>query len=168
MTAELVGTGLVAGTWTVDPSHSTVGFTVRHLMSKVRGTFADFSGTIVTIAGDGRLGALLNGKRAMLVKATTDFAAWRGDQVVYDNYTATSKYDLKRAGANVTAVMINPNQGFDHGFPVARPLETVRLIDAFLQGDVSASSAAGALGGAGVAVYPNGETAWETATFTGF
>ncbi len=48
MTQELLGTGLVAGTWTLDPSHSTVGFTVRHLMSKVRGTFADFSGSIVT------------------------------------------------------------------------------------------------------------------------
>ena len=48
MTTELVGSGLVAGTWTIDPSHSTVGFTVRHLMSKVRGTFTDFSGTIVT------------------------------------------------------------------------------------------------------------------------
>jgi pimeloyl-ACP methyl ester carboxylesterase len=124
-------------------------------------------GSVVTIRGDGRLGALFNGKRVMLVKATTDFAAWRGDQVIYDNYTATSKYDLKRAGATVTAVMIDPDQGFDHGFPVARPLETVRLIDAFIQGDVSASGAAGALGGVGVAVYPHAETAWETATFTG-
>ncbi len=129
---------------------------------------ANADGNIVTIPGDGRLGALLGGKRAMLVKATTDFAAWRGDQVIYDNYTATSKYDLKRAGANVTAVMIHPNQGFDHGFPIARPVETVRLIDAFIQGEVSASAATGALGGAGVAVYPNGETAWETDTFTGF
>gem|GEM_PF-1172595 len=125
-------------------------------------------GRVVTIPGGGRLGALFNGKRVMLVKATTDLAAWRGDQVIYDNYTATSKFDLKRAGASVTAVMINPNQGFDHGFPVARPLETVRLIDAFIQGDVSASSASGALGGAGVGVYPNAETAWETGTFTGF
>lgn len=125
-------------------------------------------GSVVTIAGDGRLGTLMGGKRAMLVKASTDLAGWRGDQVIYDNYTATSKYDLKRAGANVTAVMINPNQGFDHGFPVARPLETVRLIDAFIKGDVSVPAAANALGGAGVAVYPNRETAWETDTFTGF
>lgn len=125
-------------------------------------------GTAVTIPGDGRLGALFSGKRALLVKASTDFAAWRGDQVIYDNYTATSKFDLKRAGADVTAVMIDPNQGFDHGFPVARPLETVRLIDAFIKGDVSATGAATALGGAGAAVYPNGETAWETDTFTGF
>lgn len=48
MTQELLGTDLVAGTWTIDPAHSTVGFTVRHLMSKVRGTFTDFSGTITT------------------------------------------------------------------------------------------------------------------------
>jgi polyisoprenoid-binding protein YceI len=48
MTQELAGTGLVAGTWTIDPTHSTVGFSVRHLMSKVRGSFADFTGTIVT------------------------------------------------------------------------------------------------------------------------
>lgn len=41
-----------AGTWTIDPSHSEVGFSVRHLMvSKVRGLFETFSGTI-TIADD--------------------------------------------------------------------------------------------------------------------
>jgi polyisoprenoid-binding protein YceI len=35
------------GTWTIDPSHSEVGFTVRHLMvSKVRGNFETFEGTI--------------------------------------------------------------------------------------------------------------------------
>ena len=41
-----------AGTWTIDASHSEVGFTVRHLMvSKVRGNFETFAGTI-TIAED--------------------------------------------------------------------------------------------------------------------
>jgi polyisoprenoid-binding protein YceI len=45
--------GLTAGTWAIDPVHSTVGFSVRHLMvSKVRGTFENFSGTIV-VAEDG-------------------------------------------------------------------------------------------------------------------
>ncbi|MFT3716020.1 MAG: YceI family protein [Gordonia sp. (in: high G+C Gram-positive bacteria)] len=44
---------LPAGTWTIDPAHSTVGFSVRHLMvSKVRGTFQTFSGAI-TVAEDG-------------------------------------------------------------------------------------------------------------------
>jgi polyisoprenoid-binding protein YceI len=39
---------LTAGTWVIDPAHSTLGFTVRHLMvSKIRGRFADFSGKLV-------------------------------------------------------------------------------------------------------------------------
>ena len=38
--------GLKAGTWTIDASHSEVGFTVRHLMSKVRGQFRTFEGTL--------------------------------------------------------------------------------------------------------------------------
>ncbi len=44
--------GLVAGTWNIDPVHSEVGFTVRHVMiSKVRGNFKGFTGT-VTIGDD--------------------------------------------------------------------------------------------------------------------
>ena len=35
--------GYVAGTYTIDPGHSDVAFTVRHLMvSKVRGHFTRF------------------------------------------------------------------------------------------------------------------------------
>ena len=41
---------LKPGSWTVDASHSEVGFTARHLMvSKVRGQFKDFS-AVVTVA----------------------------------------------------------------------------------------------------------------------
>jgi polyisoprenoid-binding protein YceI len=41
--------GYVAGTWDIDPVHSDVSFTVRHMMvSKVRGRFAQVSGEIVT------------------------------------------------------------------------------------------------------------------------
>jgi len=44
--------GLTPGTWTVDPAHSSVGFTARHLMlTKVRGHFSDFDAA-VTIAAD--------------------------------------------------------------------------------------------------------------------
>jgi hypothetical protein len=39
--------GLTAGTWVIDPSHSEIGFTVRHLMSKVRGKFEEFEGSVV-------------------------------------------------------------------------------------------------------------------------
>ncbi len=38
---------LQAGTWTIDPSHSTVEFTVRHLgLSKVRGRFNRFDARV--------------------------------------------------------------------------------------------------------------------------
>ena len=38
---------LTPGVWNVDPSHSIVGFTARHLMiTKVRGRFTTFSGTV--------------------------------------------------------------------------------------------------------------------------
>jgi polyisoprenoid-binding protein YceI len=40
--------GWIAGTWTIDPAHTTVSFAVRHLMSRVRGTFSEVSGQIVT------------------------------------------------------------------------------------------------------------------------
>src|SRR6185369_11060476 len=41
--------GYVAGAWDIDPVHSEVGFTVRHMMvSKVRGKFYTFEGTVVT------------------------------------------------------------------------------------------------------------------------
>lgn len=40
--------GVQAGTWSIDPSHSEVGFVARHLMSKVRGLFERFEGEIVT------------------------------------------------------------------------------------------------------------------------
>jgi polyisoprenoid-binding protein YceI len=41
--------GYIAGTWDIDPIHSEIGFSVRHMMvSKVRGKFSEFSGTLVT------------------------------------------------------------------------------------------------------------------------
>jgi polyisoprenoid-binding protein YceI len=40
--------GYVAGTWKIDPVHSDVAFTVRHMMvSKVRGHFTRFEGELV-------------------------------------------------------------------------------------------------------------------------
>jgi polyisoprenoid-binding protein YceI len=44
----LQSTTVPTGTWTIDASHSEVGFTARHLMSKVRGMFEKFEGQIVT------------------------------------------------------------------------------------------------------------------------
>jgi polyisoprenoid-binding protein YceI len=47
-TTTALPTELVAGTWTIDASHSEAGFSVRHAgISKVRGTVAITEGTIV-------------------------------------------------------------------------------------------------------------------------
>ncbi len=47
MTIEIPGYRV--GTWKIDPSHSEVGFSIRHLaISKVKGTFGTFEGTFVT------------------------------------------------------------------------------------------------------------------------
>jgi polyisoprenoid-binding protein YceI len=57
LAALLAAAALVAGlapaahaaptTWTIDPNHSNVSFTIRHFFSKVTGTFQKFSGTVV-------------------------------------------------------------------------------------------------------------------------
>lgn len=39
-------TSAITGTWAIDPTHTTIGFTARHAMvAKVRGSFAEFEGT---------------------------------------------------------------------------------------------------------------------------
>ena len=53
MTSALETNQLGVGTWAIDPVHSSIEFSVRHLMvSKVRGNFENFSGAIV-VAEDG-------------------------------------------------------------------------------------------------------------------
>ncbi len=47
MTATATLSTLTTGTWAIDPTHTEVGFVARHLMvSKVRGSFTDVSGTV--------------------------------------------------------------------------------------------------------------------------
>ncbi|MBI4530465.1 MAG: polyisoprenoid-binding protein [Candidatus Latescibacteria bacterium] len=43
----LTNTGFSADTFEIDPTHSAVTFSVRHLVSRVPGQFREFSGTIV-------------------------------------------------------------------------------------------------------------------------
>lgn len=49
MTDIITIPGYKAGTWIIDPTHSEVAFSVRHLMiSKVKGTFERFTATFTT------------------------------------------------------------------------------------------------------------------------
>jgi polyisoprenoid-binding protein YceI len=74
MTATAVLTGLTAGTWTIDASHSEVGFVARHLMvSKVRGTFTDVSGTVT-------VGEELTDSRADVTIATASVSTGAPDR----------------------------------------------------------------------------------------
>ncbi len=48
---------LTAGTWAVDPAHSSVGFAIKHLgLTYVRGHFGDFDG-MLEIGADGSIAA---------------------------------------------------------------------------------------------------------------
>ncbi len=51
MTATITDLGLTTGTWNIDPAHTEVSFVIRHLMTKVRGSFTEFTGA-VQIADD--------------------------------------------------------------------------------------------------------------------
>jgi polyisoprenoid-binding protein YceI len=44
LTIDALDARVPVGTWTIDPMHSSIGFSVRHLMGKVRGTFEEFTG----------------------------------------------------------------------------------------------------------------------------
>jgi polyisoprenoid-binding protein YceI len=47
MSTVSLSTAIPAGTWTVDPIHSNVGFAVKHMgIATVRGAFTEFKGTI--------------------------------------------------------------------------------------------------------------------------
>ncbi|MFD0904093.1 YceI family protein [Actinomadura sediminis] len=46
MSIAAVAPELTAGTWNIDPTHSEVTFSIRHLMTKVRGSFTEFSGAV--------------------------------------------------------------------------------------------------------------------------
>ena len=49
MTTTTTIAGYTTGTWVLDPTHSDITFSVRHLaISKVRGTFEKFDVTVVT------------------------------------------------------------------------------------------------------------------------
>ena len=45
---------LAADTWVIDKAHSEASFQIRHLMSKVRGHFNDYAGTVTVDAAPTR------------------------------------------------------------------------------------------------------------------
>ncbi len=75
----------VAGTWKLDPAHSRISFTVKHLMiSKVRGTFDTFDLTVVT--GEN--------PEEITIEAVIDVASVNTGQADRDNHLRTSDFFL--------------------------------------------------------------------------
>lgn len=135
MTAA-VATDLSTGTWAIDAVHSSIGFSVRHLVvSKVRGTFETFSGAIV-IADDGTPSVSAdiavdsihtgNEQRDEHVKAADFFDAANYPTATFvstgvradgDNYVLDGDFTLKGITKPVTLALeyngVNPGMG--HG-----------------------------------------------------
>ncbi|MEP6481318.1 MAG: YceI family protein [Rhodoglobus sp.] len=81
------------GTWTLDPTHSVISFTVKHLMiSKVRGTFEKFDVTIVTAEDP----------KASTVEATIDVSSVNTGVEARDNHLRTSDFFLVEEHPTVT------------------------------------------------------------------
>lgn len=88
------------GTFDLDPSHTRIGFSARHMMvSKVRGRFAEFTGSI-TVAGD----PLQSAAEAVIKTASIDTGhADRDGHLVGPDFLNVEKYpDLTFRTTRVT------------------------------------------------------------------
>ena len=88
-TTETLSThpNFVAGTWKLDPAHSELTFSVKHLaISKVRGTFERFDVTIVTAPDDA--------DGIHTIDATIDIASVNTKQAQRDAHLRTSDFFL--------------------------------------------------------------------------
>ena len=85
----------ITGTWKLDPAHSRVSFTVKHLMiSKVRGSFDSFNVTIVTAE---------NPKNST-IEAVIDVASVNTGQDARDNHLRTGDFFLVEEYPKMTFV----------------------------------------------------------------
>ena len=94
-------TTLPTGTWNVDPSHSRVGFRVKHLgISTVRGEFREFEGQLV-IGEDGSVSASGSAKVASI---DTGEADRDGHLKSPDFFDAETYPEITFASTSITAV----------------------------------------------------------------
>jgi len=85
----------VAGTWALDPTHSEVTFSVKHLaISKVRGTFERFTATIVTAEDPTK----------STVEANIEVASVNTNQKERDNHLRTNDFFKPDEFPNITFV----------------------------------------------------------------
>ncbi len=82
--------GTMTGTYTIDPSHSTIGFVARHAMvTKVRGAFNDFEGTAVL---DGENPAASTATLTIQAKSIDTRNAQRDDHLRSNDFLAPDQF----------------------------------------------------------------------------
>jgi polyisoprenoid-binding protein YceI len=95
---------LTSGRWTIDPAHTDVGFTVRHLgLAKVRGRFDDVSGNVEigSDVGDTRVEAVIalgsvstgNADRDGHLRSSDFFNAEANPKMVFTSTAVTGDAD---------------------------------------------------------------------------
>ena len=110
-------TTVTPGTWTIDPTHTEVGFTVRHLMSKVRGKFETVEGALVT-AKD---------VTASTVSVTVDLSSINTGAVDRDNHLRGGDFFDVESHPQMTFVTTGVVQKSDTDFAITGDL-TIRGI----------------------------------------
>ncbi len=108
-------TAVTPGTWTIDPTHTEVGFTVRHLMGKVRGKFETVEGTLVT-AED---------VTASTVSVTVDLSSINTGTADRDNHLRSGDFFDVESHPQMTFVTTGVVQKSDTDFAIAGDL-TIR------------------------------------------
>ena len=85
-----VGTAVSAETYSVDPAHTSLAFSVRHLgLSNVRGHFGEFAGTIVMDKG-----AIKKADATMQVKSIDTGVKQRDDHLRSADFFDGAKYPV--------------------------------------------------------------------------
>ena len=92
MSIDALQTTIPAGTWAIDPSHTEVGFTARHLMSKVRGRFEKFEGQIVT--GDLSIKGVTKPVTLDVEVLGTESDPWGGTRVGFEGTGSISRKEF--------------------------------------------------------------------------
>ncbi|MCC7337425.1 MAG: polyisoprenoid-binding protein [Pirellulaceae bacterium] len=86
----LMGTAVSAETYSVDPAHTSLAFSVRHLgISNVRGHFGEFAGTIVLDQG-----AIKKADATMQVKSIDTGVKQRDDHLRSADFFDATKYPV--------------------------------------------------------------------------
>lgn len=94
----------VAGTWKLDPTHSEVTFSVKHLaISKVRGSFERFTATIVTAEDPTK----------STVEASIEVASVNTNQKDRDNHLRTNDFFKADEFPTITFVSTSVNRDSD-------------------------------------------------------